>query len=181
MVEIENHRPLSSLLTNFLTLGLVLVRSFLDIKRHWGSMIRYHGLFQELLLRHIENWLLNFNFFPEKPDTITKEREIQKPTSLPVRKPTSPSKTLTAEAKTTSTSEATKNIETGQKPKLSPLHTPSNTSSDKAKVVRSLSDQCFIGLFWALVLSRLWMHIWIVQLLLPLGFILWLVKFLGKL
>ncbi|KAJ8307178.1 hypothetical protein KUTeg_015262 [Tegillarca granosa] len=110
-----------------------------------------------------------------------KEREIQKPTSLPVRKLTTPSKPPTSEGKTTSTSaaEAIKKAETEEKSKLTPLQTQSKTSSDKTKVARSLSDQCFIGLFWALVLSRLWLHIWIIQLLLPIGFLLWLVKFLG--
>lgn len=45
---------------------------------------------------------------------------------------------------------------------------------------KSLSDQCFIGLVWALVLTRLWMHVWIVSLLLPIPVAIWLLKKLGR-
>ncbi|KAL3836498.1 hypothetical protein ACJMK2_021925 [Sinanodonta woodiana] len=44
---------------------------------------------------------------------------------------------------------------------------------------KSLSDQCFIALFWALVLTRIWMHIWLVFLILPLPVGIWIIKNLG--
>ncbi|XP_077993974.1 transmembrane protein 245-like [Glandiceps talaboti] len=58
------------------------------------------------------------------------------------------------------------------------LETPRRTLSwkkTKRKKGKKLSDRYFIALIWACVLVRLWMHIWIVQLL-PLLFIFWLLK-----
>ena len=44
---------------------------------------------------------------------------------------------------------------------------------------RSLSDQCFIALFWAFVLVRLWMHAWVL-LLIPIPVVLIILKKLCK-
>ncbi|XP_074652084.1 transmembrane protein 245-like isoform X2 [Tubulanus polymorphus] len=35
----------------------------------------------------------------------------------------------------------------------------------KAKKMRTLSDSCFIALFWALILVRIWIHFWVIKLL----------------
>lgn len=59
-------------------------------------------------------------------------------------------------------------IEEKPKPKL---------SSEKEG---SLSDSYFMILFWSLILTRLWMNMWILQLLLPIVVIMWLLKFLGN-
>ena len=45
--------------------------------------------------------------------------------------------------------------------------------------LRSLSDHCFIGLFWAIVLVRVWIHVWILQLL-PILFAFLFVKKIGE-
>ncbi|XP_052253030.1 transmembrane protein 245-like isoform X3 [Dreissena polymorpha] len=58
------------------------------------------------------------------------------------------------------------------KPKHSNLVSP----TESKKSARSLSDQCFIGLLWALVLTRLWMHIWLISILLPVPVGLWMIK-----
>ncbi len=44
---------------------------------------------------------------------------------------------------------------------------------------RSLSEHCFIALIWAIVLVRLWMSFWIIQLL-PILFAVFIVKKLGQ-
>lgn len=46
-------------------------------------------------------------------------------------------------------------------------------------VTKSLSDQCFIGLFWGLVLTRFWIHMWLFSLLLPIPLAIWVIKKLG--
>ena len=52
--------------------------------------------------------------------------------------------------------------------------------SSTSQPERSLSDMCFIGLFWAIVLTLLWKHIWIMSFL-PLLIGIFLVKKLGEL
>ncbi|KAL4229343.1 hypothetical protein ACF0H5_012382 [Mactra antiquata] len=41
---------------------------------------------------------------------------------------------------------------------------------------KSLSDQYFIGLLWALVLSRIWLHFWLIAIILPLPLGVWFIK-----
>jgi hypothetical protein len=48
--------------------------------------------------------------------------------------------------------------------------------SEKEPATRSLSDQYFIGLLWGLVLTRVWIHFWLVCILLPIPMGLWIVK-----
>ncbi|XP_060582573.1 transmembrane protein 245-like isoform X2 [Ruditapes philippinarum] len=48
--------------------------------------------------------------------------------------------------------------------------------SEKESATRSLSDQYFIGLLWGLVLTRVWIHFWLVCILLPIPMGLWIVK-----
>ncbi|XP_070536279.1 transmembrane protein 245-like isoform X2 [Ptychodera flava] len=49
----------------------------------------------------------------------------------------------------------------------------------KKKKARKLSDRYFIALIWACVVVRLWMHLWILQLL-PIPIIIWLLKKTAK-
>lgn len=58
---------------------------------------------------------------------------------------------------------------------------PSHQEKKKVKTSqhRSLSDQCFIALFWAFVLVRLWMHAWIL-LLIPIPVLFMIFKKLCK-
>ena len=44
---------------------------------------------------------------------------------------------------------------------------------------RKLSNHCFIALIWAIILVRLWMSFWIIQLL-PVLFAFFVIKKLGK-
>ena len=50
---------------------------------------------------------------------------------------------------------------------------------EKSKKKRKLSEHCFIALIWAIVLVRLWMSFWFIQLL-PVLFAFFLIKKLGK-
>ena len=63
-----------------------------------------------------------------------------------------------------------------------PMRRTSRTPVEAAatKPTRSLSDQCFIALLWALMLTRVWLHIWLVLALLPLPVGVWLLKKLSK-
>ena len=54
------------------------------------------------------------------------------------------------------------------------------TPSEVETATSSLSDQYFIGLLWGVLLTRLWMHVWLVTLLLPIPVAIWLIKKLGK-
>ncbi|XP_064595051.1 transmembrane protein 245-like isoform X2 [Liolophura sinensis] len=79
-------------------------------------------------------------------------------------------------------------------PAVSSLRSPGSSSTDTRdkskrqdltldvmeKKDRSLSDKCFIALFYGIVLLKLWTHVWILQLLLPLPFFVMLVKKLGS-
>lgn len=79
-------------------------------------------------------------------------------------------------------------------PAVSSLRSPGPSSTDTRdkskrhdltldvgeKKDRSLSDKCFIALFYGIVLLKLWTHVWILQLLLPLPFFVMLVKKLGR-
>ncbi len=49
----------------------------------------------------------------------------------------------------------------------------------QAEKPRALSDHCFIALIWAIVLVRLWMSFWVIQLL-PVLFAFFLIKKLGQ-
>ncbi|WAR04807.1 TM245-like protein [Mya arenaria] len=51
-----------------------------------------------------------------------------------------------------------------------------STPTEPATPKKSLSDQCFVGLFWALVLTRVWLHVWVVAFLLPIPVAIWAVK-----
>ncbi|XP_033732626.1 transmembrane protein 245-like isoform X2 [Pecten maximus] len=91
--------------------------------------------------------------------------EVKKPSSLPVRSPT-----------VSSASSPHKK----DRPKLhmKELTEKSEEKSDEKfeEKARSLIDNCFIYLFWLLVLTRIWLNIWVVQLLFPIGLIMWLFK-----
>lgn len=71
------------------------------------------------------------------------------------------------------------------KMKTLPLQTKSSQQQEKPKTKvkeqhqRSLSDQCFIALFWAFVLVRLWIHAWVL-LLIPIPIVLIILKKLCK-
>ena len=55
----------------------------------------------------------------------------------------------------------------------------SEAGSQMENKPRKLSDQCFIVLFWAMVLSQLWVHFWLIQLL-PILFVVLAIKKLGE-
>ena len=55
----------------------------------------------------------------------------------------------------------------------------SESEIQSEKKPRKLSDQCFIVLFWAMVLSQLWVHFWLIQLL-PILFVVLAIKKLGE-
>lgn len=71
------------------------------------------------------------------------------------------------------------------KMKTLPLQTKSSQQQEKPKTKakeqhqRSLSDQCFIALFWAFVLVRLWIHAWVL-LLIPIPIVLIILKKLWR-
>ncbi|XP_045207789.2 transmembrane protein 245-like isoform X2 [Mercenaria mercenaria] len=50
------------------------------------------------------------------------------------------------------------------------------TPSKPEPVTHSLSDQYFIWLLWGLVLTRVWIHFWLICILLPIPVGLWLIK-----
>ena len=64
-----------------------------------------------------------------------------------------------------------------------PSHLEVSRVHRKSEVVvkkqKKLSDLCFIGLFWAVVLVKLWMNAWLLQLL-PILIVFILLKKLGK-
>jgi hypothetical protein len=64
-----------------------------------------------------------------------------------------------------------------KEPTAKPAHP--RPSPLKGKKKGSDSDNFFLILFWMLVLTRLWMNMWILQLLLPLVVIIWMIKSLG--
>ncbi|XP_069121345.1 transmembrane protein 245-like isoform X2 [Argopecten irradians] len=102
----------------------------------------------------------------DKPEKSKDSGEnVKKPSSLPVRSPTvssaSPQKR--------------------DRPKLHMKEAAAEKSEDKTEEkfeekARSLIDNCFIYLFWLLVLTRIWLNIWVIQLLFPIGLIMWLFK-----
>ncbi|XP_052092255.1 transmembrane protein 245-like isoform X1 [Mytilus californianus] len=123
------------------------------------------------------------------------ETELKKPSSLPVKLISTASPQQKYEKKITSKlnvflkkdlKEIPEPVET--KPQTSEVTTkqvPPSKEPDKRKPSVSVetkgsgSDNYFLILFWMLILTRLWMNMWILQLLLPIGFIMWLFKFLG--
>ncbi|CAC5369447.1 Transmembrane protein 245 [Mytilus coruscus] len=123
------------------------------------------------------------------------ETELKKPSSLPVKSVSTASPQQKYEKKITSKlnvflkkdlKETPEPVET--KPQTAEVTTkqvPPSKEPDKPKPSVSLetkgsgSDNYFLILFWMLILTRLWMNMWILQLLLPIGFIVWLFKFLG--
>ena len=54
------------------------------------------------------------------------------------------------------------------------------TPSVDVKKPRNLSDQCIIALLWGHVLARVWLHIWLIMIIVPLPLGIWLIKKLGK-
>ncbi|XP_060071913.1 transmembrane protein 245-like [Ylistrum balloti] len=87
--------------------------------------------------------------------------DVKKPSSLPVRSPT-----------VSSVSSPQKR----DRPKLQ-MKEPAEILEEKSEEkTRSLIDNCFIYLFWLLVLTRIWLNIWIIQLLFPIGLVMWLFK-----
>lgn len=64
-----------------------------------------------------------------------------------------------------------------KEPTAKPAHLRPSPLKEKKK--GSDSDNFFLILFWMLVLTRLWMNMWILQLLLPLVVIIWMIKSLG--
>ncbi|OWF48593.1 Transmembrane protein 245 [Mizuhopecten yessoensis] len=93
----------------------------------------------------------------------TKEStDVKKPSYLPVRSPT--------------VSSASSPQKKQDRPKLQ-MKESAEKSQEKSEVkARSLIDNCFIYLFWLLVLTRIWLNIWVVQLLFPIGLVMWLFK-----
>ncbi|XP_064643465.1 transmembrane protein 245-like isoform X3 [Lineus longissimus] len=68
----------------------------------------------------------------------------------------------------------------GKKPPETLGHTGRPKVEKPSKAKRSLSDNCFIALFWALVLVRVWINFWVIQLL-PALLIFLFIKRLGML
>ena len=54
------------------------------------------------------------------------------------------------------------------------------TPAEPEPTTHSLSDQYFIALLWGLVLTRVWIHFWLVCILLPIPVVLWLIKKASK-
>ncbi|KAL5009474.1 hypothetical protein ScPMuIL_011779 [Solemya velum] len=75
----------------------------------------------------------------------------------------------------------TYNKPTSLKIKKDEKECPVRDDSDNAQVDTdtSLSDRSFIALFWAVVVSRLWIHMWILWLLLPIFIAIWIIKALA--
>ncbi|CAG2185849.1 unnamed protein product [Mytilus edulis] len=123
------------------------------------------------------------------------ETELKKPSSLPVKlistAPPQPKyekqitsklnvswkKDLKETPEPVATKPQTSETTTKQAPPSKEPNKPKPTVSVEA--TGSDSDKFFLILFWMLILTRLWMNMWILQLLLPIGFIMWLFKFLG--
>ncbi|KAK3104725.1 hypothetical protein FSP39_008694 [Pinctada imbricata] len=59
----------------------------------------------------------------------------------------------------------------------SSLRSSSSRQKLSSSPKRSLSDTCFLGLIWALVLTRIYLNVWVLQLLLPMGIFIWLLKY----
>lgn len=95
-----------------------------------------------------------FYFFYFVVDQTQKSTEVKKPTDLPINLNTPGTAT----------------------PKVGSIRQKrGKTSEEKGPV----STKYFVYLFWALVLTRVWMNIWLLQLLVPLLALMWIFKAFG--
>lgn len=139
---------------------------------------QYYSIYRLLSCCYVTHQYENYNFIYWY---CISESDLKKPTSLPMRNTgtsvTPPRKITPKLAGSTKDPVQTREHLATKEPTAKPAHPRPLPLKEKKK--GSDSDNFFLILFWMLVLTRLWMNMWILQLLLPLVVIIWMIKSLG--